>query len=376
MSLTYRSDSIPSVLVPVETFLPAGTPIPNSITANLTIAGVSSGDINFDNTGLSTGDPLRIVLRSLPTSAATGMHDWSMDVTLNYSGSSETVTFTGSQPIVNRTASEFGSGWWLEGLDRLHLSSQGALLISGDGDSQWFAKDGANYLPAEGDLRFSTLTSSSGQFTLTDKWGGEKRFNSTGHITEIQRLNNSVASLTFTYDGSDRISKVTDEFGRDYDFTFNGSGKLTSINDFQGRDSSLVHAGINLQSVTVADETSAGYTAPIWAFGYTSVGGQQRLNTVTAPGQSTTEYVYDSESYRIGEIRNPGHTQANPSAWQLYPTISQGLATAAGNNTLLKVANANARYIDELGNEFKFTTDSHGNVTSRLCLKTGIWATR
>ncbi len=47
LNLVCLSDAIPAVLVPVETFLTSGTTIPNSITANLTIGGVSSGDVNY-----------------------------------------------------------------------------------------------------------------------------------------------------------------------------------------------------------------------------------------------------------------------------------------------------------------------------------------
>ncbi len=47
LNLVYQSDTIPAVLVPVETFLTRGTTIPNSATARLTIGGVSSGEVDY-----------------------------------------------------------------------------------------------------------------------------------------------------------------------------------------------------------------------------------------------------------------------------------------------------------------------------------------
>jgi hypothetical protein len=99
--------------------LAPGTAIPNSITTSLSIAGVSSGNVTFSNSGLTTGEAFRFALRSVTNNVATGMYDWTVTATLNYSGSTLTRNFTGSQAIVNRSTSEFGSGWWLEGLDRL-----------------------------------------------------------------------------------------------------------------------------------------------------------------------------------------------------------------------------------------------------------------
>lgn len=363
LELVYASDTIPVVLVPLETMIASGTTIPDSITANLTIDGVSSGDVTFNNTGLATGEPLRFVLRSLTTTSSTGMYDWTIDVDLEYSGSTLSRTFTGSQAIVNRVNSEFGSGWWLQGLDRIYDQTNGALLVRGDGTTLWFEKDGSNYLEAEGDLTFSTLVKNGGgDFTLTDKWGDEKDFDSNGYLTGIQTLNNSNASYTFTYDGSSRISKITDEFSREFTFTYDGNGKLSSTNDFYGRDSSFTVTSGNLVDVTLTDETATGYTAPDWSYGYVSIGGKDYLDEITDPDNNVTEFIYTTSTRRLEQINNPDHTVGDPSSWKLYPTIGEGFATGTGN-TPFEVADMNARYVDEEGNTFKFETDRFGNVT-------------
>ena len=366
LDLVYRSDTTPVVLVPIETMLTSGTTIPDSVTANLTIDGVSSGNVTFDNTGLATGEPLRFVLRSLTTASTTGMYDWSVTATLNYTSSTLTRTFTGSLAIVNRTGSEFGIGWWLDGLDRLHTSSEGALLVNGDGTTLWFEKDGGTYLQAENDPSFGSLVQNGGgDYTFTDKWGDQQNFDSNGYVTDIQKLNNTNASFTFEYDASDRIEKIVDEFGREYTFSYNGTtGKLDSVNDFFGRDSTLTFLTDELTSVKVADEIATGYTAPTWSFEYTTIGGKKFLNKHNDPDQNTTEYIYNAESRRIQQINNADHTTQDESKWQVFPTISEGFAYASSGNTLLKVANMDARYIDEVGNEVGFTTDRFANTTS------------
>lgn len=363
MSLSYSSDTLPVVLVPIETMLASGTSIPDSITANLTIDGVSSGNVTFNNTGLATGEPLRFVLRSLTTTSSTGMYDWSIDATLNYSGSTLDRTFSGEQAIVNRTSSEFGAGWWLSGLDRIYDQAGGALLVNGDGTTLWFEKNGSTYESAEGDLAGHTLVKNGGgDFTLADKWGDERNFNSDGYITDIQALNNIDAAYEFTYDVNDFLTKITDQFGREFTFTYDGNDKLSSINDFFGNDTSFTVTGGNLMDVTLTDEVVTGYTAPEWSYTYTTIGGQDLIEEVTDPAGNTTEYLYTLATRRLRQINNADHTTGNPSSWKLYPMIGQGFVTGAGN-TMLKLADANARYVDELSSTFKFETDRFGNVT-------------
>lgn len=359
LSLSYRSDTIPIALVPVETFITPGTTLPNSVTANLTIDGVSSGDVTFNGTSLSTGDPLRFVLRALTPTSSTGMHDWTMSVKLNYTGSTVTQNFTGSSALVNRVGTEFGTGWWLNGLDQLYTQTDGALLVNGDGTTLWFKKSGSTYFRADGDLTFSTLVDTGTEFELTDKWGNERVFDSDGYITSTKSVNNSSDSFTFTYDTSDRIEKITDEFSREFTFTYNSTtGKLDSVNDFAGRDSTVTFTGDLLTSVTLADETETGYTAPEWTYAYTTIGGKDYLNSVTDPDGQETEYVYNTASRKIKQINHV----ADSSNWKLFPALTEGFAYGTGND-VHKVADSNPRFVNERGYTFKFQTDRYGNIT-------------
>jgi YD repeat-containing protein len=365
MNLVYRSDTDPAVIIPVHTFLASGTSTPDSINAKLTIGGVDSGTVQYNVTGLTTGVPLRFNLLAFPSSASSGMYDWSVEVNLVYSGSTVTKTFTGQEAIVNRRDSVFGAGWWLDGLDRLYTSSAGALLANGDGTTHWYAKSGSVWLQAEGDLSYSTLTEASGVYTLTDKWGDTRVFNSSGYLTSVKRLNNNVATYSFTYNGSNKLTKITDEFSREYTFTYNGSsGLLETATDFFGRESSLTHSSGRLTEITITEETYSGYTAPTWAFTYTNISPQYLLSQVTLPGGSAIEYVFDSTSRRLKEIKNADHTTGSPSLWKLYPAIAEGLHVTGSTIAVPKVSDMNPRYVNELNNTFSFKTGRFGDVVS------------
>src|ERR1044071_7063817 len=111
------------------------------------------------------------------------MYSWSMSITANYTGSTSTTTFTGTQAVVNRTSSEFGNGWGLAGFDQLVVDGKGGLLVRGKGDTLWCADNGSGYDPAPGDLDFSTLTQlSGGGYRITTKHGESENFYSDGKL--------------------------------------------------------------------------------------------------------------------------------------------------------------------------------------------------
>ncbi len=66
-----------------------------------------------------TGQALRFALQADGSWLATGMYVYTLTVAMTISGVRTSQAFTGKQPIVKRSASEFGSGWWLDGLNRV-----------------------------------------------------------------------------------------------------------------------------------------------------------------------------------------------------------------------------------------------------------------
>ncbi len=364
VNLVYRSDTTPVVMIPIETFLTPGTAIPDSVTASLTINGTNSVTRLFSNANLSTGEPLRFVQQVVTANAATGMYDWNATITLKYTGSNDIVqTFTGQQAIVNRANTAFGKNWWVEGLDRVHVQTEGALLVNGDGNTLWFEFDGTDYLPSSGDLSFSTLVDNGNGFTLTDKWGNSRTFDANGYITSVQRSNNSVADFTFNYYASNNLKEIVDEFGRTYSFNYTGAGKLDSINDFAGRTSDVNVNSNGLLSTVKIGDTAPGefdlstFVAPTWTFNYKLISGKHYLNKVTDPDAATTEYLYKDTTRRIRQIK-----YADNSSSYFYPALTEGYQTFNGL-PIVHVDNVDARFQNELGKTFHYKTDNFGNVT-------------
>ncbi len=150
--LVYRSESYPRPVVTLETSLLSSSAVPTSIDAQLTFGGIVGSTVSYSTTGLTAGSPLRFVLQVDASSLSTGYYDYTLTLTAWIGGTSYARAYTGSQAVVNRSSSEFGGGWWLDGLDKLVTNTNGALLVQGNGDTLWFSSNGSGgYNKAAGD---------------------------------------------------------------------------------------------------------------------------------------------------------------------------------------------------------------------------------
>lgn len=355
-ALVYSSASLSAPIVAVDAFLATGTTIPNSITATLTFGGVTGSAVTFSTSGMSTGTVYRYAVQAASgtLSLATGMYDWSLELVANYTGSTLSRTYSGKQAFVNRSASEYGSGWWLAGLDQLVVSSAGGLLVKADGSSYWYAYNGSSYDAAPGDPAFAALTTISGGYRITDKWGNQSDFNSSGYLTSFKLKTNNVASYSYSYNGSNQLTQIADEFSRNIALAYS-SGKISTVTDFTSDYSTLTVSSGNLTAVTAAIPASAisGYTAPQWQYGYTS----NRITSVTPPGSSATSFSYDGFGL-LATTTNPDSTSRT-----LYPTVGQGARANGGSGSVVALTSIDARVTNELSNTAHFSTDPFGNVT-------------
>ena len=143
---------------------------------------------------------------------ATGRYSYSIPVT--DVGSTPT-TYTGTTTLLNYSGNAFGAGWTLEGLEQITSASGGVILDEGDGGrTLWFASSGGgsggSYTAQPGE--FSTLVKNSGGgYTQTLADGDQITFNSGGYETATIDLNNQ--HITFAYNGSNKISTITDNYG-------------------------------------------------------------------------------------------------------------------------------------------------------------------
>ena len=391
MQLIYRSDLQGQVVVPVETRVAPGTPTPTSITAQLTFGGVNQGTVNYSIAGFAPGQELRFAMQA--TAVATGQYNWVMTVTLVGSGSGGTNLvrqFFGSQAVVNRTTSEYGAGWWMDGQDQLVVQNgladrpDGVLLVEGDGSTLWFAKNGATWNQAEGDLAFSNLTLTGSVYTLRDKWGNERRFDVAGFLTSVRKVSDLDTPIyTYAYEptGQKRLTGITDQFGRV--FTLNwpnsgairvvcggfGGGRQTEVGMPDGNGGVVIRQNLDLD-LPVTLFNGYQYFAPEWRYGFSVTNGRSYCIIRTAPSEDTGPIAYRTYEYdafgllkQVNFLNLPTGTQT----WKLFPMWAQGLKAAGSVNQALHryldpVTGDNARYIDERNQTWKFTTNRFGEL--------------
>ena len=362
--LVYRSDTVSlKPVIVVETSLKSGATVPNSIDAVLTFNGVSQGTVSYTNSGLAAGDTLRFALQADATSLATGYYNWSMTITANYTGSTSSTTYSGSTAIVNRTASEYGKGWWLDGLDQLVTSGSGALLVRGNGDTLWFADNSGTYAKAAGDTEFSTLVKNvNNTYTLTTKHGIVENFGTTGLLTSRVDRNSNTWSYAYT-DGdgdstSDELHTITDPYSRVQQTVAYTSNRVSSFTDLASHATSLAYTSGQLTSVTLTDPDGGGaLSAPVWGYAYN--GTTNLLVTQTDPNSEDTAFTYNSTSLRLSQTTFPDPL-GSPNV-QLTPVQTYGLKTGTGN-ALVETVNPLGSYTDEESNQFQFKMDRFGNV--------------
>jgi len=354
-SLVYRSDTVdPHPIVVLETSLLASSSVPDSIDATLTFNGSAQSTVSYTNTGVAAGDPLRFVLKASTPTLATGYYDWSIELKAWFGSNSYTRTYTGSQAVVNRSTSEYGKGWWLDGLDQLYANSAGALLVQGSGDTLYFKSDGSGgYLKAPGDTSFSTLVKNGDNtFTLTTKYGDKLNFGTTGLLTSRVDTNDNTIDYTYT---SGKLTLLEDPFDRDTTLTYT-SGQLTSFQDLASRTTTLAHTSGKLTSVTHPDPDAGGaLAAPVTEYQYDATTSLLTIRTDALDYDTT--YAYDGTSRRLTSINHP-----NSTGWSLTAQQTIGLATGSGN-TVLDPAGAIGTYTDERSKTWSFKTDRFGNVT-------------
>lgn len=351
--------------------------LPDKFEVTLTFGGITGSPVWYDADDLVRGDKLRFTMQADATTLASGRYDWSMEVKSHFGSTVETTSFTGSQNVVNRTQSEFGNQWWLEGLDRLHLSSAGALLVNGDNTALWYQDLGWNgeYIPPQGDLTFSSLkktgSGASALYTLTAKDKSKRIFNFQGLLTK--RVDSNGNEITYTYtdaDGdtvSDEIYRLTTPGGRitEYGYT---AGYLSSVTDPTGNVTTIARdSSHRVASITLPDPDGAGpQAATVSSFTYDATSG--RIATLTDAGGMTSTFTYDFAG-RLDTASLP----CGCSASELDPLQTVGLVDTTGGlgsstnpADLFRTTDAAARHEDLLGNETLTKMDRFGNVIEEV----------
>lgn len=142
--LTYTSDHAwPNPVVAAQFAGPPGT-VPDSIRAVLTVNGTQVAQRRWRGWG---ADQTRRIALSFPANDTvlyrTGLYSYSLVVTAEWLNGTQTpvagASRGGRMIIVNRSASPFGAGWWLSGVEQVFpLGDTLNLWVGGDGSARLY----------------------------------------------------------------------------------------------------------------------------------------------------------------------------------------------------------------------------------------------
>ncbi len=223
----------PMVRLGTNVTLPASS-LPNQIQVTVVVNSVNYTQL-WSNPGdwtLGAVRHLTMTIDALTAALATGVYNYTMQVTWLYSGSSTAGPFSSGQfAVVNRASSAFGSGWWLAGLDQLNVANK--VWIGGDGSVRAYAATGiANQWVAARVDRPDTLLWNGTYYVQVLPHGLKVLFDAAGrHVKTVNRLGHTTS---FAYDGSGRLSSITvpvppGTTPLSYGFRYGGNGRLQYV---------------------------------------------------------------------------------------------------------------------------------------------------
>lgn len=164
----------------------------------------------------------------------------------------ETVTRT-RIPIINERSNPVGLGWSIVGLQRIVNQGDGVFIVQGDGSAVWHARPCSScaYTRPAGD--FSTVTWNGNGWTRRYPDGAIAVFASNGLLSYVEDRFGSGNRTSYGYDGSGRLTNVTDPAGRQIGLGYTGSGALSWITDPSGRSVSTAAVGSTLFYIAEPD---------------------------------------------------------------------------------------------------------------------------
>jgi YD repeat-containing protein len=311
---------------------------------------------------------------------ATGGYAWSVDVTYHFGGSTYSpagsTDYSGIYAHIDRSASEFGKGWFHGDLHELKLvnpktSGGKVFLITGYGEPTRFDYNGTVYTREAGDPFFYTLTRTDGTdtyYTLVDKFGTELKFKDTGTTNTSAKLESifdaSGNETRYTYT-SGKLSEIKDmPTGDTTTFTYSG-GYLTTITETVGSNSRAATVSISsgqLASITLPDPDTAGpLAAPVWSFQYSGTTG--RVTTSTDPVGSTTTFTYGTGG--ANETITSIKQGADTASLSPYKCAAVG-GTSGSPGALLAVEDTFGQLTDERSKLTKFRSNLRGDITELI----------
>jgi len=273
--------------------------------------------------------------------------------------------------VVNEKWSAMGAGWSIAGLQRLYFVGDSIMVTDGSGSAAFFSRtgcaSGCTYTSPTGD--FSVLTkrasvSDSVQYDRKYPDGTTASFTTDGRLKYLtDRFSNTV---TYGYDGSGRLTSVTDPAGKSLTLAYT-SGKLATITDPGGRVSRFSVNGTSGDLSSIRD--------PSGACAYTFQGSydsNHRLTQRTDRAGSTWLLRYDFASRLLSDstpaVLAGGTTQrlgtkytSTESAVLIDPSSGSGSSSSPATQRVRD--SVRAVVVSTTGDTVRYAVDAFGAPT-------------
>ena len=116
--------------------------------------------------------------------------------------------------LVNRSASPFGAGWWLDGMESLYETNDATgnkLWVGGDGSAHVYVTAGTNLWVARAVVAPDTLVLVGSTYSRRLPGGGQVNFDLT--LRETSAINRNGWGTYYDYDGSGRLCVLGRQVG-------------------------------------------------------------------------------------------------------------------------------------------------------------------
>nr|MBA3889250.1 hypothetical protein [Gemmatimonadaceae bacterium] len=237
-----------------------GQQVPDSVEANLWFNNVVVGSGKWSGSDWSPWSTRRISIGFDAGSISTEIFGQSFEVAYWNNGIRTATAGTAVVPIVNRSTSPFGAGWWPAGLEQLVARADDSRLrIGGDGSTALYWRvPGTNVWRASGYSGPDSLyQDGSGNIRRRLPGGAEVVFNGSGQ--HVQTVPTVGPATVYLYDGLGRLSEIQVPSGNTpvrYNIAYNSGSVGIHLNS--GSSSRSTNVSLSSGRVTLITDPDGG----------------------------------------------------------------------------------------------------------------------
>ncbi len=300
-------------LIAANVSLSASAATPDSVVATLLISPSNAvhGKFKWNGADWIPGRASRIVVADTTLTRAVPLKDTIYSYTLqvvNWYGNTNTTpaTATGTFAVVDRSASPFGAGWWLAGLEHLDVNSK--IWTGGDGAVRQYRSVGTNVWSTDSLDRPDTLKLAGAYYLRILPHGDTVKFDATTgrHYYTVNRLGQQTS---FVYDGCGRLQTITlPPSGSSRTYTFTYASPTDCTTKLQSVTSPPIGATARTTTLTVTNRRVTQIRDPdnsTVGFSYGTGADTNRIVTRTDRRGTVTTFTYDAgKKIAKGSIAN------------------------------------------------------------------------